>query len=142
MATVAASTVGSTTGPAWRKEQRPAVRDPTLTVFPLQRYNALIANTLQVNHLAYETVARAELLNTTLEKMDLNEINDLLMGPTVKSIRIPRFPLSGCLPHWSQDPCQTECLGWDTLPNSKSMQLLLTECTACETHWQLEGTDG
>ena len=81
MATVAASTAGSTTGPAWRNEQRPAVRDPALTDFPLQRYNALIASTLQVNHFACQTVARTALLNTTLEEMDLTEINDLLMIP-------------------------------------------------------------
>ena len=79
MAYVNASTAGSTTGSAWRNEQHSAVGDPALTDFPLQRYNALIANTLQVNHLENETVARTELLNATLGEMDVTEISDLLM---------------------------------------------------------------
>ncbi len=76
MATVNASTAGSTTGSAWRNEKHSAVRDPVLTDFPLQRDNALFANTLQVNHLGYETVARTDLINATLGEMDVTEIND------------------------------------------------------------------
>ena len=80
MATVTASTAGSTTGSAWRTEQHSAVRDQALTGFPLQRYTARIANRLQVNNVEFESEARTVLLGSTRREMDVTEINDLLMA--------------------------------------------------------------
>ena len=61
-----------------RKERRSAVRDRAGTDFPLQRYTALIAGTLQVNQCEYESVTRTE-RRATMTEMEVDEINDLLM---------------------------------------------------------------
>ena len=137
-------TAGSTTGSAWRNEQRSAIRVPALTDCPLERYNALVANALQVNHLGYETVARTELLNATLCEMDVTEINDLLMITQVITTVRANYGF-----HWvecNQIDCRiyVRWIVWveiHYLNYSKSVQLLLTECTAGETHWQLRGAE-
>ncbi len=77
MATVAASTAGSTTGSARMAEQHSAVRDQALTGFPMQRYIALVTNTLQGSNVG--TLAPTVLTSSTLREMDVTEINDLLM---------------------------------------------------------------
>ena len=77
MATVAVRTAGSTTGSAWVAEQHSAVRDQALTGFPMQRYIALVTNTLQASNV--ETLAPTVLTSSTLREMDVTEINDLLM---------------------------------------------------------------
>jgi len=70
MATVTAATAG-------RTEQHSAVTDRGLTDFPLGRFNQLVANTLRVPALAYESVSATELLAPTLAEFEAAEINDL-----------------------------------------------------------------
>ena len=72
MATVTAATAG-------RTEQHSAVTDRGLTDFPLGRFNQLVANTLRVPALAYESVSATELLAPTLAEFEAAEINDLLL---------------------------------------------------------------
>ena len=72
MATVTAAT-------AARTEQHSAVTDRGLTDFPLARFNQLVANTLRVPALAYESVSATELLAPTLAEFEVAEINDLLL---------------------------------------------------------------
>ena len=72
MATVTAATAG-------RTEQHSAVTDRGLTDFPLGRFNQLVANTLRVPALAYESVSATELLAPTLAEFEVAEINDLLL---------------------------------------------------------------
>ena len=72
MATVTAATAG-------RTEQHSAVTDQGLTDFPLGRFNQLVANTLRVPALAYESVSATELLAPTLAEFEAAEINDLLL---------------------------------------------------------------
>ena len=69
MATVTAATAG-------RTEQHSAVTDRGLTDFPLGRFNQLVANTLKVPALAYESVSATEMLAAEFEAA---EINDLLL---------------------------------------------------------------
>ena len=68
-----ASATGSNTGSAWRTEQHSAV---TLRG---QRYTLLLANTLRVNQLCFETVAPTESLSETLPELEAYQVNDLLM---------------------------------------------------------------
>ena len=79
MATADASATGSTTGSAWRTEQNSAVTDKALSDFPLQRYTLLMANTLRVNQLSFETLTSTESLFATLPELEAFEVNDLLM---------------------------------------------------------------
>ena len=72
MATVTATTAG-------RTEQYSAITDRGLTDFPLGRFNQLVANTLRVPALAYESVSATELLAPTLAEFETAEINDLLL---------------------------------------------------------------
>ena len=72
MATVNAATAG-------RTEQHSAVTDRGLTDFPLGRFNQLVANTLRVPALAYESVSATEMLAPTLAEFEAAEINDLLL---------------------------------------------------------------
>ena len=72
MATVTASTAG-------RTEQHSAVTDRGLTDFPLGRFNQLVANTLRVPALGYESVLATEMLAPTLPEFEAAEINDLLL---------------------------------------------------------------
>ena len=72
MATVTAATAG-------RTEQHSAVTDRGLTDFLLGRFNQLVANTLRVPALAYESVSATELLAPTLAEFEAAEINDLLL---------------------------------------------------------------
>ena len=72
MATVTAATAG-------RTEQHSAVTDRGLTDFPLGRFNQLVANTLRVPALAYESVSATEMLAPTLAEFEAAEINDLLL---------------------------------------------------------------
>ena len=71
MATVTAAAAVTNTGSAWRTELHSAVTDKALSEFSLERYNVLMANTLRVNQMAYETVTTAETLAPTLEAHDL-----------------------------------------------------------------------
>ena len=79
MATVEAGTAGSNTGSAWRNEQRSVATDKSLSEFPLQRCTLLMANTLRVNQLSFDTVAPRESLCNTLPELEAFEVNDLLM---------------------------------------------------------------
>ena len=79
MATVEAGTAGSNTGSAWRNEQHSVANDKSLSEFPLQRYTLLMANTLRVNQLSFDTVAPRESLSHTLPELEAFEVNDLLM---------------------------------------------------------------
>ena len=72
MATVTAATAG-------RTEQHSAVTDRGLTDFPLGRFNQLVANTLRVPALGYESVSATEMLAPTLPEFEAAEINDLLL---------------------------------------------------------------
>ena len=72
MATATAATAG-------RTEQHSAVTDRGLTDFPLGRFNQLVANTLRVPALAYESVSATEMLAPTLAEFEAAEINDLLL---------------------------------------------------------------
>ena len=72
MATATASTAG-------RTDQHSAVTDRGLTDFPLGRFNQLVANTLRVPALAYESVSATEMLAPTLAEFEAAEINDLLL---------------------------------------------------------------
>ena len=72
MATVTAATGG-------RTEQHSAVADRGLTDFVLGRFNQVVANTLRVPVLAYESVSATELLAPTLAEFEAAEINDLLL---------------------------------------------------------------
>ena len=72
MATVTAASGG-------RTDQRSAVTDRGLTDFPLGRFNQLVANTLRVPTLAYESVSATQLLAPTLAEFEAAEINDLLL---------------------------------------------------------------
>ena len=72
MATVTAATAG-------RTEQHSAVTDRGLTDFPLERFNQLVANTLRVPSLGYESVSATEMLAPTLPEFEAAEINDLLL---------------------------------------------------------------
>ena len=69
MATVTAATAG-------RTEQHSAVTDRGLTDFPLGRFNQLVANTLRVPALGYESVSATEMLAPTLPEFEAAEIND------------------------------------------------------------------
>ena len=71
-ATVTAATAG-------RTEQHSAVTDRGLTDFPLGRFNQLVANTLRVPALGYESVSATEMLAPTLPEFEAAEINDLLL---------------------------------------------------------------
>ena len=53
--------------------------DKSLSEFPLQRYTLLVANTLRVNQLSFDTVAPRESLCNTLPELEAFEVNDLLM---------------------------------------------------------------
>ena len=79
MATVDASATGSNTGSAWRTEQHSALTDKALAEFPLHRYALLMANTLPVDQLSFDTVSPTESLSTTLPELEAFEVNDLLM---------------------------------------------------------------
>ena len=79
MATVEAGTAGSNTGSAWRNEQHSVATDKSLSEFPLQRYTLLMAKTLRVNQLTFDTVAPRESLCNTLPELEAFEVNDLLM---------------------------------------------------------------
>ena len=72
MATVTAATAG-------RTEQHSAVTDRGLTDFLLGRFNQLVANTLRVPALGYESVSATEMLAPTLPEFEAAEINDLLL---------------------------------------------------------------
>ena len=72
MATATAATAG-------RTEQHSAVTDRGLTDFPLGRFNQLVANTLRVPALGYESVSATEMLAPTLPEFEAAEINDLLL---------------------------------------------------------------
>ena len=72
MATVTAATAG-------RTEQHSTVTDRGLTDFPLGRFNQLVANTLRVPALGYESVSTTEMLAPTLPEFEAAEINDLLL---------------------------------------------------------------
>ena len=148
MATVAASTAGSTTGSAWMTEQHSAVRDQALTGFPLQRYTARITNTLQASNV--ETLAPSVLTSSTLREMDVTEINDLLMiTESITTVRAncEEQKNTAVSPEWLPTTLipgsMTDGLfGLRYTPHSsKCNQLLLTECTTCETHCQLESTE-
>ena len=78
MATVNASAAGSNTGSGWRTEQHSAVTDKVLSDFPLQRNTLLMANTLRVNQLSFETVAPMESLSETPPELEAFEAQDLL----------------------------------------------------------------
>ena len=55
------------------------VTDRGLTDFPLGRFNQLVANTLRVPALGYESVSATEMLAPTLPEFEAAEINDLLL---------------------------------------------------------------
>ena len=82
-AAAAGTNAGTNTGSAWRTEQHSAVTDKALSLtrqseFSLERYNMLMANTLRVNQLAYETFTTAEDLAPTLARLETSEAHDLL----------------------------------------------------------------
>ena len=78
MATVTAATVG-------RTEQHSAVTDRGLTDFPLGRFNQLVANTLRVPALAYESVSATEMLAAEFEAAEINDL--LLVTQAVTAVR-------------------------------------------------------
>ena len=78
MATVTATAPGTNSGSAWRTEQHSSVTDKGLSLFPLEKYDQLMNNSLRVDQLAYETVSTVESLAPTLSRLETAELNDLL----------------------------------------------------------------
>lgn len=89
MATGEAGTSGSNTGYAWRAEQHSVSTDKSLSDFPLQRYTLLMANTLRVNELSFDTVFPRQSLCDTLPELEAFEVNDLLMTTPMQAITLP-----------------------------------------------------
>ena len=82
MATVTAATAG-------RTEQHSAVTDQGLIDFSLGRFNQLVANTLRVPALAYESVSATEVLAPTLAEFEAAEITAVRTHcETLKSIAL------------------------------------------------------
>ena len=131
MATVTAATGG-------RTDQHSAVTDRGLTDFPLGRFNQLVANTLRVPALAYESVSATELLAPTLAEFEAAEINDLLLViqavsavrthcDTLKSIALSQdWLLSAAVPGSMTDlrymiPLHSRrCQNWHALKNAET----------------------
>ena len=118
MATVTAATAG-------RTEQHSAVTDRGLTDFPLGRFNQLVANTLRVPALGYESVSATEMLAPTLPEFEAAEINDLLLvTQAVTAVRTHCETLkSTALSQMSELACTEEC--GDTVSQLQDAALLL-----------------
>ena len=113
-----------TTATAGRTEQHSAVTDRGLTDFPLGRFNQLVANTLRVPALGYESVSATEML-APLPEFEAAEINDLLLvTQAVTAVRTHCETLkSTALSQMSELACTEEC--GDTVSQLQDAALLL-----------------
>ena len=131
MATVTAATAG-------RTEQHSAVTDRGLTDFPLGRFNQLVANTLRVPALGYESVSATEMLAPTLPEFEAAQINDLYCWSLKLSLPWELTVRHWRALHWAKNGFRRlpylaawlmDCMGF-------VMQSLVQTVPATVFHWQ------